>query len=52
MIRYNWNKFVSNVKFLIIIISRMGVYEGVDNKYVVNQHFDKISLSNGKGQYM
>jgi len=36
VIPYDWNKFVNNVKSLIIIISQMGVFEGVDHKYVVN----------------
>jgi hypothetical protein len=49
---YDWNKFVSNVKSLIIIISQMGVFGGDDHKYVVNQHFDKLSFSNGRGQDM
>jgi hypothetical protein len=30
------NKFVSNVKYLIIIISQMNVFQGDDHKYVVN----------------
>ncbi len=44
MIPYDWNKFVSHVKSLIIIISQMGVFGGYDHKYVVNSHFDKLSL--------
>jgi len=36
VIPYNWNKFVSHVKSLIIIISQMGVFVGYDHKYVVN----------------
>ncbi len=30
MIIYDWNKFVSHVKSLIIIISQMGVFGGYD----------------------
>jgi hypothetical protein len=36
VIPYDWNTFVSNVKSLIIIMSQMGVFGGVDNKYVIN----------------
>jgi hypothetical protein len=36
MIIYDWNKFVSHVKSLIIIISQMGVFGGDNHKYVVN----------------
>jgi hypothetical protein len=36
MIPYDWNKFVSQVKSLIIIISQMGVCGGDDHKCVVN----------------
>jgi hypothetical protein len=36
------------VKCLIIIISQMGVFGGYDHKYVVNKHFDKLSLLNGR----
>jgi hypothetical protein len=32
----DWNKFVSHVKSLIIIISQIGVFGGDDHKYVVN----------------
>jgi hypothetical protein len=32
-----------------MIISQMGVFQGDDHKYiVVNQNFDKQSLSNGR----
>jgi hypothetical protein len=48
MTPYDWNKFVSPVKSLIIIISQMGVFEGDDHKYVVNSYFDKLSFSNGR----
>ncbi len=48
MIPYDWNKFVSHVKSLIIIISQTSVFEGDDHKYVVNYHFDKLSSSNGR----
>jgi hypothetical protein len=37
---------MSHVKSLIIIISQMSVFGGDDNKYVINKHFDKLSLSN------
>jgi hypothetical protein len=30
----------------------MGVFGGDDHKYAVNWHFDKLSFSNGKWQYM
>jgi hypothetical protein len=33
---YDWNKFVSHVKSLIIIISQTGVFWGNNHKYVVN----------------
>jgi hypothetical protein len=33
---YYWNKFVSQLQSLIIIISQMGVFGGDDHKYVVN----------------
>ncbi len=36
VIPYDWNKFVSHVKNLIIIISQMGVFGGYHHKYVVN----------------
>jgi len=36
MILYDWNKFVSHVKSLVIIISQMGVFGGDDHNYVVN----------------
>jgi hypothetical protein len=36
VIPYDWNKFVSHVKSLIIIISQMGVFWGKDHKYVIN----------------
>jgi hypothetical protein len=36
MISYDWNKFVSHVKSLIIIISQMDVFGGHDHKYVIN----------------
>jgi len=36
VIPYDWNKFVSHVKGLIIIISQIGVFGGDDHKYVVN----------------
>jgi hypothetical protein len=48
---YDWNKFVSHVKILIIIISQMGVFGGDDHTYLIinivtNYHFqmenDKI----------
>ncbi len=46
VIPYDWNKFVSHVKGLIIIISQIGVFWGDDNKYTINYHFqmedDKI----------
>jgi hypothetical protein len=48
VIPYDWNKFVSHVKNLIIIVSQMGVFGGDDHEYVVNSHFDKLSFSNGK----
>ncbi len=48
MIPYDWNKFVSNVNNLIIIISQMGVFGGDDDKYVINLHFDKLSFLNGR----
>jgi hypothetical protein len=34
VIPYHMNKFVNNVKSLIIIISQMGVFGGDDHKYV------------------
>jgi hypothetical protein len=48
VIPYDWNKFVNHVKSLIIIISQMGVFGGDHHKYVINQHFDNLSLSNGR----
>jgi len=33
VIPYHWNKFVSRVKSLIIIISQMGVFEGNDHMW-------------------
>jgi hypothetical protein len=30
----------------------MGVFGGYDHKYVVNKHFDKLSLLNGRWQDM
>jgi hypothetical protein len=48
VIPYDWNKFASHLKNLIIVISQMGVFEGDDHKYAVNQHFDKLSISNKK----
>jgi hypothetical protein len=36
MIPYDWNKFVSYLKSLIITTSQMGVFGGNDHKYVVN----------------
>jgi hypothetical protein len=47
MIPYDWNKFVSHVKSLIIVISQMGVFGGDDHKYMVNEHFDKLSFQMG-----
>jgi hypothetical protein len=35
VIPYDWNKFVSHVKSLVIIISQMGVLGGNDYKYVI-----------------
>jgi len=52
VITYDWNKFASHVKSLIIIISQMGVFGGDDHMYVVNKHFDKLSFSNGRWQDM
>jgi len=48
MILYDWNKFVSHMKSLIINILQMCVFGGNDHKYVVNQYFDKLSFSNGR----
>ncbi len=51
VISYDWNKFVSHMKSLIIIVSYMGVFGGYDHNYMViniltNYHFqmeeDKI----------
>jgi hypothetical protein len=36
------------MKSLIIIISQIDVFEGDDHKCVVNQHFDKNSILNGR----
>jgi hypothetical protein len=36
------------MKSLIIIISQIDVFQGDDHKYVVNQHFNKQSLLNGR----
>jgi hypothetical protein len=36
VIPYDWSKFVSHVKKLIIIISQMSVFGSDDHKYVVN----------------
>ncbi len=36
VIPYDWNKFVTHVKSLIIIISQMGGFGGNDHKYVIN----------------
>jgi hypothetical protein len=36
VISYDYNKFVNHVKSLIIIISQIGVFQGDDHKYVVN----------------
>jgi hypothetical protein len=36
VIPYDWNKFVSHMKNLIIIISQMGAFGGYGHKYVVN----------------
>jgi hypothetical protein len=36
VIPYYWNKFMSNMKSLIIIISEMGFFKGDDHKYVAN----------------
>jgi hypothetical protein len=52
VITYDWNKFASHVKSLIIIISQMGVFGGDDHMYAVNKHFDKLSFSNGWWQDM
>jgi hypothetical protein len=30
----------------------MGVFGGDDHKYAMNQHFDKLSISNERWQYM
>ncbi len=35
-IPHDWNKFVSHVKSLIIIISQMGVIGGYGHKYAIN----------------
>jgi len=51
VIPYDWNKFVSHVKILIIIISQMGVFEGdnyhfqiEDDKVCEVDHFLKVSF--------
>ncbi len=40
------------MKNLIIIVSQMSVFGGYDHKCMANEHFDRLSLSNGKWQDM
>jgi hypothetical protein len=39
---------MNHVKSLIIIISQIDVFQGDDHKYVIKQHSNKQSFSNGK----
>jgi len=48
VIPYDYNKFVNHVKSLIFIISQIDGFQGDDHKHVINEHFNKKSLSKWK----